>query len=70
MVTIVLRRKLFSSLKEHIPHILVLYYNCAHQRVPADVQDDQKALHRCMAICDALEPVKTYIAFEVRSIPT
>ena len=23
-----------------------------------------------MAICDALEPVKTYIAFEVRSIPT
>ena len=23
-----------------------------------------------MAICDALEPVKTYIAFEVGSIPT
>ena len=47
VVKIVLRRKLFSSLKEHIPHILVLYYNCAHQRVPTDVQDDQKGLHRC-----------------------
>ena len=47
MLTIVLRRKLFAGLKEHIPHVSVFHYNYAHQRISGDVQDDQKGLHRC-----------------------
>ena len=47
VVTIVLRRKLFASLKEHIPHVLVFHYNYAHQKISGDVQDDQKGLRRC-----------------------